>query len=148
MRPVPGTSVRVDVRIGRLGERTVDLAPIPQPGGPIHGGPGERMPEDDLGAERQQALRFDGSHRRLPDAKGLSGTSDQRRIADRVGRRDEQEAARIMRQVRQPSREALLDARGQGHAGRQPEAARELRRRQPARELEQRQRIAAASRGR
>jgi hypothetical protein len=33
------------------------------------------------------------------------------RPRDRVGRRDEQEAARPMRQARQPSREALLDGR-------------------------------------
>ena len=79
----------------------------------------------------------------MGDSKALSGTSDQRRIADWVCRREEQEAARFVRKACQATREALLDAGGQGHLRGQPKSPRQLRRRQAARQLEQRQRVAA-----
>ena len=97
LRPVPGAAIRVDVWIGCLGERAVDLAPLLAPGCPVHRRADQRMPEDDRGTERQQALRFDGARRPFGDAEALSGTPDQCRIADRVGRRHEQEAPRFVR---------------------------------------------------
>jgi hypothetical protein len=99
--------------------------------------------EDNPGTERKETLRLDSGRRPFGDAEALSGTSDQCRIADRVGRRDEQETSRFVRKSGQPSCEALLDTRRQRHVRGQPEAARELRRRQAARQLEQRERIPA-----
>ena len=143
LRPVPSPAIWIDVRIRRLGERPVDLAPLLDSGCSIRRGPDERMAEDDPGTEHQQALRFDGARRRFGDAEELGGTSDRCRIADRVGRRHEQETSRFVGKSRQASREALLDTRRERHVGGQPEAARELRRRQAARQLEQRERIPA-----
>ncbi len=65
------------------------------------------------------------------------------RVADRVSRGDKQKASRVGWQARQPSRKALLDARGQRHRRRQTKSARELCWRQPARQLDESERIPA-----
>ena len=83
------------------------------------------------------------SRSRLGDSELPGRPPHERRVADWIGRRHEQQASRIARKPGQPPREALLDARGQRHRRRQAEPARELRRRQPARQLQQSERIPA-----
>ena len=80
---------------------------------------------------------------RLGDAETLSGAPHERQITGRVGRSHQQQAPRITRQLRQPPSEALLDLIGQRHGRGQAESARELRRRQPTRQLQQRERVPA-----
>src|SRR5256714_820571 len=45
LRPVPGAAIGVDLRIGRVRQRAVDLPPLVGPGGPVHRGASERMTE-------------------------------------------------------------------------------------------------------
>ncbi len=95
------------------------------------------MTEHDALAERQQAVRLDGGSGRIRDTEPLSRPPQERQVARWVGGRHQQQAAGITRHPRQPPREALLDPCGQGHRRRQTEATGELRRRQPARQLQQ-----------
>jgi hypothetical protein len=81
--------------------------------------------------------------RRLGDPEPLSRSPDQRRIADRVSGRHEQQASRLRWQPRQSPSEAFLDAVGEGQCGGQTEPTRQLRGRQPARQLQQGERIPA-----
>jgi hypothetical protein len=95
------------------------------------------MTEHNALAESQQAVRLDGVGSRLRDTEPLDRPPQERQVARWVGGGHEQKPAGITRQLRQAPREALLDPRRQGHRRRQTEATRELRRRQPARQLQQ-----------
>jgi hypothetical protein len=142
LRAVPGAAIGIGVGIGCLRQRAVDLAALLEPGRAVDGRANEGVTEDHARRERQQVFRLDGLCRRLRDPQPFRRPPDERRISDRIGCRHEQQAPRVMRELRQPSREALLDARRQGHRHGQAEASRELGRRQPARQLDQGKRIA------
>ena len=62
---------------------------------------------------------------------------------DRIGRRELQQAPGVGRQRVEPPPEALLDRPRERHPAGEPEPARQLRRRQPPQQLQQRQRVAA-----
>ena len=143
LRSVPGASIWVDVLIGRLGECTVNLAPLVGPRGPVHRRASEWMTEHHTAIEREETVRLDRLARPLGDSEPLRRTPHEGQIADRLGRGQEQKAPRIAREPRQPPSKALLDLVGQGQRLRQAEATRELRRGQAARQLQQRERVAA-----
>jgi hypothetical protein len=93
--------------------------------------------------QRQQTFRLRGVRGRLRDPKLLRRAPQKRRVADRFCCRQEQQLPRVAREPRQPSRETLLDPRGQRQRRRQPETTGELSGRQPARQLQERERIPA-----
>jgi hypothetical protein len=67
------------------------------------------MPEPHPGADLQQA-GLDRRGRRLgADAKPLGCPPHQHRVADRIGRRDQQQRTSLLRKGLQPPPEALLD---------------------------------------
>lgn len=100
------------------------------------------MPEHDPGSKAQEVFRFDRVRRRLGNTEPLSRSPHDCRVTDRVGSSHEQQSPRIVSESPQPPREALLDARGQRHRWGQPEATAELCRRQPARQLDESERVA------
>jgi len=138
---MPGAAIRVGVRVRGLRERPVDLTPLLRGGRPVDGRADERVAECHSGGERQQAFRFQNVCGGRRDPEPFCRAPHQRRVADRVRSRHEQEAARIPRQPLQSPHEALLDAGGDGHSRRQTEAARELGRGQPAWQFEQCERV-------
>ena len=101
------------------------------------------MTEPHARADLDQACRL-GRFRRLgPDAEPLGRAPQQRHVADRLRRRQQEQAPGPRRERRQLAYEALLDAAGQRHLHGQPESARDRDRLPPARQLEQRERVAA-----
>ena len=70
------------------------------------------------------------------------GLRDHGCVADGLGRGDEQKPLRLRRKRLHPAQEALLDPARQLPAVGEPEAAGELGRRQPSRQLQQRERVA------
>ncbi len=76
------------------------------------------------------------------DREPRARAPQQRLVADGVGRGGEHQPPRVGRQRLEPSQEACLDAAEQGHCGNR-EAARELGRREAARQFQQGQRVAA-----
>ena len=141
--PVPGPPVGVGDRIGRLHQRQVRRLPFRQRRRPVGGRPQQRMPEPHPGAD----LRQPGIHRRRRRLEGdpqLPGRPPyQVRVTRRVGRRELQQPLSLLRQLRQLPGEALFDPGRYRHRARQAEPAGQLRPRQPAQQLEQRQRIPA-----
>jgi hypothetical protein len=109
LRAVPGAAIRVDARISGLRERAVDLASLVQTSGSVDGRADQWVPEHHSGRQRQPLFRFDGARSRLGDGEPFGGAPYQRRVADRVSGRDQQQASRVGRQRRQPSRIAALD---------------------------------------
>ena len=93
-------------------------------------------------ADEQQGVRRHAICGGRPNREKPSRAPEQHRIADRLGRGEQQQTPRIFRQRLEAADEALLDPSRQRPCVRQPEPARQLRRRQPARQLQQCERIA------
>ena len=121
----------------------MDAPAVLRRGRPVDRGPHERMAEAHLGAELDQARRRRRGRRAALDPERGGRLPHQQRIAHRLGRRDQEQEPRRRRQLRQPLLEALLDAAGQRRPAVQPEPARQLGGRPAARQLQQRQRVAA-----
>ena len=143
LRAVPRSAIRIRLRIGRLGQRTVNRLPVGQRRGAIDRRAHERMMKPDLRGEFDQAnrLRRRGRFDAQPDQ--LRRAHQQRRVTRWLGRGEKQEPLGLVGHRPDPSEEALLEASGERLRRAHSEAARELGRRQSARELEQRQRVAA-----
>ncbi len=140
---LPRPAIGIDVGVGRLRERLVDAPAVLRRRRPVDRGPHERMAESHLGAELDQSGLGGRDRRARPDPQRAGRLPDEQRIADRLGRRDQEQQPRRRRQLRQSLLEALLDAAGQRGPAVQPEAAGQLGGRPPARQLQQRQRVAA-----
>ena len=138
---MPRTTVRIGLPIGRLGQRPVDRAAIVHRRRPVHRRTDQRMPERHPLADRQQALRLGLFRGRRPDPEPLGRAPQHQRIADRLRRCEQHQPSRVIRERLESPDEALLDPSCQRLRADQAEAARQLRRRQPPRQLEQRQRI-------
>ena len=101
------------------------------------------MPEPDAPVDLEQS-RFRGGHRRLdPDAEPLGGAPHECRVADGFGRGREHELPGLRRKGLESPLEALFDAARHRYGLGHPVSAGELRRRHRARQLQQRQRVAA-----
>jgi hypothetical protein len=144
LRPVPGSPIGVEIRVGRLGERVVRLSPFARLGRAVDRRPHERMAERHRVVEGQEAFRLDHVCGRFRDPEQLGRPPQQHGIPERLRRGHEQERSRLERRPGQPAREAPLDPRRQGQRRRQAEAAGELGRGEPAGKLQDRERIPAS----
>ena len=142
LRAVPCPAIGIDARVGRLGERLVDAAAVLRRGRPVHGRSHQRMAKAHLGAELHQPRLRGGRPRGGVDPERGGRLPQQERIADRLGRRDQEQQPRGRRQLRQALLEALLDAAGQHRPAVQAEPARQLGGRAAPRQLQQRERVA------
>jgi hypothetical protein len=143
LRAVPCPAIGIDLGIGRRCERPV--------GGPalrgrcwlVDRGARQRMTKPDHRAELDQTGGLGGRRRVDRDPELGDRAPQQRRVPDRIRRRDQQEPLCIRRERVQPPPEALLDPPRQRRCVGQSEPARQLRGGQPSRQLQQSQRIAA-----
>ena len=119
---MPRTAVRVDVPVRRLRQRQVGGPPLLRLRRPVDGRAGQRMAEGHALVQRQQAVRRVDRGERDPEA--LAGALQEQRIADRLGRRDEQQAT-----VRRPGapRAAGRSSPRSGSKGHRPPARRSRR---------------------
>ena len=139
VRPVPGAPIGVERRVGRVGERTMNLPPLVDRGDPVRRSAHERMPEPHPGTELDQAGLFGRRPRSGTQTERRGSSPEDRRVAERLCGGRQKEEARLGRQLTQPSQETGLDpARNRRRVGRH-EAGNELRSRQCARQLEQRE---------
>ena len=101
------------------------------------------MTEADLGADLEQ-VRLDRRRRGLRiDPEPLGRAPHEQRLAHRIGRGELQQPPGVGRERVEPPPEAVLDAAGQPDRRREREAARQLGRAHPARQLQQGERVAA-----
>jgi hypothetical protein len=94
-------------------------------------------------ADLDEAFGLGRSRRLAPDAEPLGRAPQERQVADRLRRRQQEEAAGLGRERLQLAYEAPLDAAAQRHLNGQPESARGRDLLPPAPELQQRERVAA-----
>ena len=100
------------------------------------------MAEGHPRADLEQPLGLGGVRRLDSDPETFGRSPQQHRVTEGLRRRKQQQLLGLGRHGREPPAEALLDAPRQRLRAREPEAARQLRRRQPTRQLQQRQRVA------
>ena len=91
---MPGAPIRVDLRVGCVGQRAVSVPPLVRLGRAVHGRAHERMPEHHRTIQRQQAFRARGVRRCLRDPKLPRGAPQERRVADGFRGRQEHELPR------------------------------------------------------
>ena len=139
---MPRTAVWVDPSFGRLRQCQVGRPTFLDGRGAVDGGAHQRMPEGHAIADRQEPVRF-LVDRRDRDPDQLGRTQQQPRIADRLRRREQQQTPRVDRERIESLDEALLDSPGESSRIDQAEASGQLRRRQPARQLQQGERVPA-----
>ena len=102
------------------------------------------MAEGHAFVECQQSVRL--VNRRERDPEPFASALQQQRIADRVGRCDEQQAPRVLGDGLESSEVALLDPFREIEGPRHAEPTGQLRRCQPTWQLEQRERVASCLR--
>jgi hypothetical protein len=140
---VPGPPVRIDSRVGGLGQRAVQLLPRLERCRPVGRRADQRMPEPHPRAELRQPRLRRRPRRPGADREPPGRPPHQHRVAGRIGRRQLQQPPGLRWQGLQLPPEALLDPPVQRYRAADPEPARQLRRREPPRQLQQRQRVPA-----
>ena len=140
---MPRPPVRVGLPVRRLGERQVHRAAGARGRRAVYGRTHQGVAERDPAADRQQAVVLRRGGGRGRDAEQLRRPPHQQRITDRLRSRDQQQQTRVLRERLEPTQVTLLDAPGKGVVGQHAEPARQLGGGQSARELEERERIAA-----
>jgi hypothetical protein len=141
--PVPGTAVGIDLRIGRPRQRAMRLPPVVRRGRPVDRRADQRVAEGYPGAYGEQPVRLSPGRCFDPDPEPGGRPPQQRRVAGRLGRgQQEQEPGRRWERG-DPPPEDVLNATSERPRVRQPEPAGQVRRGYPAGQFEQGQRVAA-----
>ena len=139
---MPGAAVGLERSIAGVGQRLVHAPAILRRCRPVDRGADQRMAEAHLGADLDQARAGGRGRGAGVDAQRGGRLPQEERIADRLGRRDQEQQPRRRWQLRQPLLVALLDLAGQRRIAVEPEAARQLGRRPAPRQLQERERVA------
>src|ERR1700722_20452100 len=92
---MPSAAVRVDPGVSGVSECPVHLASVGGRCGLVDSRTDQRMTENDLWRQFQQAIRFDLRPCGLIDSEVLGGTPHKSRIAGRLGSRDKEEVTRV-----------------------------------------------------
>ena len=107
--PVPGAAVGIDLRIGDLRQRPMDVLSLLKRRRPVGRRAHQRMTKPHARAELDQSGVDRGGRRVRPDREPLRCSPHQHRVAGRIGRRKPEQAPRLGRKRVEPPPEALLD---------------------------------------
>jgi hypothetical protein len=97
LRPVPGATIGIGIRIGRLGQRSMHFLAVAKVSGPVGGRAHERMAEPHPDPELDQAGLLGRPARVASDPEALCRAPQQAHVADRFGRRHQQQALGLAR---------------------------------------------------
>ena len=87
---MPRPTIGIGVRIGRLRQRAMRSSPLRRRRRPVHRRSHQRMPEADTGSDLDEPRVLRRSERGRLEAEPVSRTPEQRRVADRLGGRQQQ----------------------------------------------------------
>ena len=93
---MPGTAVRVGVAIGLLRQCEMDRPAFLRRSRPVDGRAGQRVTEPRQLADREQPARLDVVGGRRRDAELRGRAPEQQRVAERLRRREQQQAPRVV----------------------------------------------------
>jgi hypothetical protein len=108
-REVPDATLRIELGIGRGGERRMRGDALVGRRARVRRGAHQRVAKAHPGADLQQLFRLGRGGRVTRDAKRLRRTPEKRRIPGRVSRRHKQQSPRRLRKRAQAPRKMLLD---------------------------------------
>ena len=131
---VPRAAIGIDLGIGRCRQSLMRTPPLFGRRRAVDRRAQEGVAKGHPGAERRAGPPLPQAPPPRAEIEALGRPPQQRRIADRLGRGDEQQPLALGGQAFHPLPEALLDPARQRQRGRQREAACQLRRRQPVRQ--------------
>jgi hypothetical protein len=140
---MPGPAVGIGSRVGSLGDGMVGQAAVGGWRRLIDGRADEGVAEGDPVSHGEEPFGFGWVSGVSADAKTFGHPPQQRRIAGRLGRGEQEQAPGGLQERRDPPLEALLDSASQRCGARDAEPAGPLRRSHPMGQLEQGQRVAA-----
>jgi hypothetical protein len=142
MRTVPGAAIRLERRVGHIGQGVMRGPSVEIRSRPVDGRPHQRMPEAHLRADVQQPGLRRRLDRRAGDPEPRRRTPHQGRLAHGLRRRDQEEEPGFVRQLLDTPEEAVLDPAREGNQLGHAEPAGQLAGGQPPWKLQQGQRIA------
>ena len=96
---MPRPTIGIGIRIGRLRQRPMRSSPLRDGRRSVHRGSDQWMPEPDTGSDLDQLRVFRRGERGPFDAEPVSRTPDERRIAHRLGRGQQQQPLCCLRQL-------------------------------------------------
>ena len=140
---MPCAAIRIYLGVGRLRQRAMHLLAFGHGCRPVDRRAHEWMAKAHPGPERDQLCRLGRRDGVGPDPESLGRPPQQCDVADRLGRRGEQQPLGPRRERFEAPEEALLDLAGQRPRVGKAEAARQLGGREAAGQLDQRERVAA-----
>ena len=138
---VPCPAVGVSQRIGHCRQRLVHGSPVIGGSGPVGGRTHQGMPEAHARTELQQVGRDGQVHGSGIQAKYLSRPENQRRVAGRIGRREQDQPLDLGGQLTQACCVLIFNAPGQVSRVRKGEPAGQVGGTAASVELEQGQRV-------
>src|SRR5829696_8934921 len=106
---MPGAAIRIDVPVGRLRQRAMDLPAFVYRRRSVDGGTRQRMTESHALADGQQPLRFRLFRERRRDTEPVGGTPEQQRISDWLRRREQHQTPCVIGERVESSNEAVPD---------------------------------------
>ncbi len=139
---MPGTTIGIGLTVGHVRERAMNAPTVCHRGRAVGRGANERMTEADASAEFHQAGFLGGRFCGSSEPKLPGGTPQQYHVADRVGRRHQQQSLCVRRKRLDSADETLLDLACNRPGVRKFEPACQLSGIQAPRELEHRQWVA------
>ena len=140
---MPRTPIGVDVRIRHLGERSVNLLPFRDRGHAVGRRAHQGMPEPHPRAELDQAGLFGRDGRARTQVELTGGSPQDRDVAEGLGGRGQEQAAGVGGQRLELAHERLLEAARQRYGAPLCEPIDQFRGRPCARQLQQREWVAA-----
>jgi hypothetical protein len=143
---MPCPTIGISIRIGRLRQRPVRGSPLRKGRRPVYRGSDQGMPEADAGSAVDQLRVLRRSERALFDAELGSRAPDERGVPHRLGRGQQQQPLRRVRQLSGALEVVVLEVAREVCPGEDPEAARQLCCAHAPRQVEQGERVAAGFR--
>ena len=140
---MPRASIRLEIRIGGVGERPMRSLAIRERGRAVRRRSHQRMPEPHVHTDLHEPGVDRRPRFRRIDSEPARGAPHDHRITGRFGRGHGQEPLRRRRELGDSTAEALLDLTRDRQRRRHAEPAGQLGPRQPTRPLPERQRIRA-----
>jgi hypothetical protein len=143
---MPCSTIGIGIRIGRIRQCPMRRSPLGKGGRPVHRGSHEWMPEADTGSDLDQLRIFRRGKRAAVDAELVSRAPDERRVANRLGRRQQEQSLCCLRQFADALEIVILEMAREVSRSDELEAPRQLRRADAPRQIEQSERVAAGFR--
>ena len=146
VRAVPGSPIGIGVRVRSRCQRAMGCPPLVGSSRRVDRRTKERVSKGDARAQRNQVDRLCGRSRLGREPQLARSTPEERRVAERLGRTQQQQSLGLLGKLLYTAAEACLDAAFDRRRVWHGEPARQARRRERAWELEQGERVPACLR--